>query len=358
MSKSNRFRKLAQNLSAEGKLVTSGLAPTVSLGAIDSAQVLGLIDSAYIQARQIDTFRDSAFVTDIVTSAYIQLRQTDISRDSAFVTGIVDSAYVAARTSGGGGAVNGYGDSYATYYTALTSGTKTSITGTGVTEYTLDTDIDNASDGDILVLEPGTYLINCTTANNDTYVSTLFRNKEIAIVGNGTDPKDVVLTVDHNTARDKAIFPGNTTGKCHLANMRLIRNDTSTTNYVSALVRGNNGDGSGYMRNVIFDNNNGGISWVYDNGNSSTNRARFNNCSFVNYGTWYSKYSGSTSHVQVNNCAFDDTYNTNDATFGTGADANQASVTFDADYDYTGSSDYGHKANRTFSSSDISISST
>ena len=55
-----------------------------------------LVDSAYIQARQSDIFRDSAFVTGIVDQAYIQAR--DRIRDSGFVEDIVDSAYITARS--------------------------------------------------------------------------------------------------------------------------------------------------------------------------------------------------------------------------------------------------------------------
>jgi hypothetical protein len=64
-------------------------------GGIDSAGVTGIIDSAYIQARQADIFRDSAFITGIVDTAYIQAR--DRIRDSNFVQDIVDSAYVQLR---------------------------------------------------------------------------------------------------------------------------------------------------------------------------------------------------------------------------------------------------------------------
>ena len=42
---------------------------------LNSADAVNLIDSAYIQARQVDLQRDSAFVTDIVDSAYVRLRQ-------------------------------------------------------------------------------------------------------------------------------------------------------------------------------------------------------------------------------------------------------------------------------------------
>jgi hypothetical protein len=68
---------------------------------VDSAEVSSIIlndvDSAYVQARQADIFRDSGFVTGIIDSAYIQARQIDIYRDSGFVTGIVDSAYINTR---------------------------------------------------------------------------------------------------------------------------------------------------------------------------------------------------------------------------------------------------------------------
>lgn len=61
----------------------------------DSGFVTSIIDSAYIQARQIDIFRDSGFISSIIDSAYIQLR--DRLRDSAFVTSIIDSAYISLR---------------------------------------------------------------------------------------------------------------------------------------------------------------------------------------------------------------------------------------------------------------------
>ena len=44
-------------------------------GLLDSALVIGFIDSAYVQARQADIFRDSGFVTGIIDSDYIQTRR-------------------------------------------------------------------------------------------------------------------------------------------------------------------------------------------------------------------------------------------------------------------------------------------
>ena len=63
---------------------------------VDST-ITSIIDSAYIQARQVDLVRDSAFITGVIDAAYIQANQVDIFRNSAFVTDIVDAAYIQAR---------------------------------------------------------------------------------------------------------------------------------------------------------------------------------------------------------------------------------------------------------------------
>jgi len=58
----------------------------------DSASIINLIDSAYIQARQVDLQRDSAFITNIVDSAYVQALQADLQRDSAFINNLISAA--------------------------------------------------------------------------------------------------------------------------------------------------------------------------------------------------------------------------------------------------------------------------
>jgi len=69
-------------------------------GGTDSASVVSLInstvDSAYVRLHQLD-IRDSSFITGIVDQAYIQAR--DRIRDSGFVQDIVDSAYVQLHQS-------------------------------------------------------------------------------------------------------------------------------------------------------------------------------------------------------------------------------------------------------------------
>jgi len=69
---------------------------------IDSDNVTGLIDSAYINARTeagTDSAATISLIQATVDSAYIQLR--DRQRDSGFVTNIIDSAYINARTEAG-----------------------------------------------------------------------------------------------------------------------------------------------------------------------------------------------------------------------------------------------------------------
>jgi hypothetical protein len=71
--------------------------PTV----LDSAATIGLIDSAYVQARQTDVGIDSAAITNLVDSSYVQLRVGAGGLDSGLTTGLIDSAYISARVTSG-----------------------------------------------------------------------------------------------------------------------------------------------------------------------------------------------------------------------------------------------------------------
>ena len=65
---------------------------------VDSANVVDLVDSAYVQARQLTfDFLDSAEVIALIDSAYVQARQVDLQRDSSFITNLIDSSHVRAR---------------------------------------------------------------------------------------------------------------------------------------------------------------------------------------------------------------------------------------------------------------------
>ena len=95
--------QLASTISDFNSSVTS-VVNGLGLSTLDSTSVSGIIDSAYVQARQdyayssltgIPTFLDSALVTQLIDSDYVQLRQTGINILELF--GLVDSAYVQER---------------------------------------------------------------------------------------------------------------------------------------------------------------------------------------------------------------------------------------------------------------------
>jgi len=85
-----------------GVLTYNTLTGEFNFQSITDSDILSLVDSAYVQARQ-STF-DSNDVASIVDSAYIQARQ--IRLDSAEVIDLIDSAYVQARQTLSGGGID------------------------------------------------------------------------------------------------------------------------------------------------------------------------------------------------------------------------------------------------------------
>ena len=63
---------------------------------LDSASAINLIDSAYIQARQID-YLDSSLASQLIDSAYVQLRQLGSGLDSSLTLQLIDSAHVRGK---------------------------------------------------------------------------------------------------------------------------------------------------------------------------------------------------------------------------------------------------------------------
>ncbi len=88
-SAGNNKITLATGAAVSDELIVStiGTEKTTTLASITST-----VDSAYVQARQVDLQRDSAYIANIVDSAYVQARQVDLQRDSAYIANIVDSA--------------------------------------------------------------------------------------------------------------------------------------------------------------------------------------------------------------------------------------------------------------------------
>ena len=68
---------------------------------VDSAATIAIIDSAYVQSRQINNPSgvDSSATVDLIDSAYVQARQINNPSgvDSAATVDLIDSAYVQAR---------------------------------------------------------------------------------------------------------------------------------------------------------------------------------------------------------------------------------------------------------------------
>ena len=75
---------------------------------VDSANVIGIVDSAYVQARQTTyDFLDSAEAIALIDSAYVQARQVDLQRDSSFITNLIDSNHVQSKQDNSYGSLTG-----------------------------------------------------------------------------------------------------------------------------------------------------------------------------------------------------------------------------------------------------------
>jgi hypothetical protein len=231
------------------------------------------------------------------------------SSNLTFTVDLTNESITIGPSTFKGKEVNVGGAAYADAYVAITGGSIVNYSTAG----SIDSQIDALSDGDALLLEPGTYSATRGTGND------VFRTKEVLICGNTDDAADVVIEFDHDqpsAVRDHPIFDKTTTdAKRQLAFISLKRIQTSGTNYISALVKGNGNASKGKAVNCYFDFNNGDVSWIYDNNGLTTIDIRFHNCTFANYANWDSKYSGRADVVDVHNALFDDTYDTDDTLF-------------------------------------------
>lgn len=226
------------------------------------------------------------------------------------------------------------GADYATSYLATTGGTLINHSTTG----SLNTVIDNASDGDAILLTDGSYTIDAIPFG--LYTADCFRRKNILICG-ASFAENVVVTVNHDgvsAVRDHPVFCGSDslhtpTVNRQMAFITFLRQQTSTLNYSSSLVFGNGTPLSkGRMVNCYFDSNTGNVSWHYDN-NSGALDVEFVRCTFANYGVWPSSYSGFDNVLTVSNCLFDDTIDTTEYVNGggnvTSATVNTTARTYD-----------------------------
>ena len=232
---------------------------------------------------------------------------------------------------------------YAAEYLELTGGNLTAVTYSGSGTDNLDAIIDARSQGDAILLGPGTYEL--TPTNWDNYASSNWRGKDIAIVGMTLDPATVVLNLKDHGARDTPIFSDGTVTTNyynHFANMRVVRltdpQATSTHRYKAAIRRGQSG---GYVQNCIMDFNGNEVAWIYDNTFSSSPVGSFINCSFVNYNTWLDNYNGNANSIECTNSGFSagHTATVQATLIGT----NATSVSYGVGYTYADNgSTYGH----------------
>jgi hypothetical protein len=213
------------------------------------------------------------------------------------------------------------------------------------------------SDGDALLLTAGEYEIDGIEDTTDTgrYTNDYIRMKNIAIIGETADAADVKITLkEGNAPTDTGYDPifGAYSGTSsdwlrQFANVHLVRQTTSTTNYATAIAAYHAGSVKGYAKNCIFDMNGASVSWRYGSGSDKT---RFEDCSFVNYSSWLEDYNDGTT-VEIVDCVFDGTHNDENVT-ETGT--NTENVTFNADYVYSPTTS-GH-LNDTTATPSVSIS--
>jgi hypothetical protein len=217
----------------------------------------------------------------------------------------------------GWGSIGGksQGEQLARQYCARTGG---SIRYVSAGSGSLNNDLDAISDGDALLIAPGSYTITRKTSG---YVSehNPFREKECGVFGDTNYAGDV--TISHNADADTDIrdhpiwcarWNGFYTHPLFLGFIKYVRNPSTVLNssYSDAIVNATFTDGSvqmicGGAQNVIFDFNGTDVSWVYDN-SSRTHYMRFKNCTFSNYNTWESSYSGGGADWYIWHCVFED----------------------------------------------------
>ena len=244
---------------------------------------------------------------------------------------------------------------FRTLYIGHTSGTVREVTG-GADEANatnLDTLISStANNGDLILLNPasgsdyGHFKITHSVGydiNSSATSSNPWANKQIAIVGGGAKPNNIFLWHDHDgsrAVRDHPIMgdsfggassgPSDASGQAltyrqFMFNLTYHRHVTNGTNLYNAITRENRGGST--MLNCIIDLNGGDFSWRYDNASGTTYRRSFKHCTFLNYATVDSPYSGSSTAVRVIDCALEGGSNRlgDASTFGT----NQEGVSFD-----------------------------
>jgi len=215
-------------------------------------------------------------------------------------------------------ATEGY--NYAQSYIATTGGSITTVTSAG----SINTALNNLSDGDVLLLASGnTYTV--TSEATDGYGNDPWRHKNVLICGDTDDAANVVLEWTKAAGRGMHIFGGGDSTHVPTVNKQSAfvtwyTQQTSETSYINALVAqvASTGPAKGRLVNCYIDQSTGGISWHYNNGNLTTIDVEFIRCTFANYSSWYESYSGRDDVITVTDCLFDDSTDTTEYVNGGG----------------------------------------
>ena len=248
---------------------------------------------------------------------------------------------------------------YELAYTAVSLGSVINVTYQGSGVQNITSVVQGATDGDSILLTPGTYELDPNVVNQ--FINDPFHDKDISIVGKTNNPHEIVLTINEGGGREKSLFGTFESNARHFANMRIVRPYTGGQNYSASLTSRATG---GVVQNCIIDLDGGLVSWAYANSSavsgspysnaSSIHQAVWKNCSFVNYGTWAASYSSAADYVPssnlVLNCAFDETenntgrerYNYDGSTFSDEGSVGNNITFANTTYDYVGKESFGH----------------
>ena len=224
------------------------------------------------------------------------------------------------------------GRKYAESYIATTGGTITPV----ATTDNLTTAVSNATDGDVLLLAEGSHDLDGAIVQSG-FISDPFQKKNVLICGDTDIPQNVLINYDADgtaAVRDGGIFNSDNAVACsnyrQIAFLAFRTVQTHTLSYSSTLVHNGYGGSSypaiGRATNCYIDYNNGNIAWIYDNSNATNVDVEWTRCTFANYFSWVTKYSGANGVNTVTSCLFDDTTVTAEYTDGGG---NVASATVD-----------------------------
>ena len=163
------------------------------------------VDSAYVLARVAEApFLNSADAVNLIDSAYIQARQVDLQRDSGFITNIIDSAYVAARSAAGGIDSAGVLSLIDSDYIELRRPAETifNIVNNGASAYTFTGDgFSSGRDNPTIYLIRGkTYKFNIAASGHpfQIRVSNGGSAYNTGVTNNGAQTGDILFTPDMN----------------------------------------------------------------------------------------------------------------------------------------------------------------